>query len=68
MVTTWRLFQCGGGAQWSSTTEDNSGEICTFSGCNCETKVTLVKTTQSRGEASDWFRRPVKTEAKQCQQ
>lgn len=57
--TTWMKFECSGGARWTSTTQDYADEVCTFSGCNCGTKVRKVGTTTSRDEASAWFKRPL---------
>jgi hypothetical protein len=60
--TVWMQFECGGGARWTSTSEDCDGQTCNFSGCNCGTVVKKVGVTSDRTEAADWFRRPVKNE------
>lgn len=57
--TRWRLFECGGGARWSSTCEDDSGQVCSFSGCGCGTVVRKWDTTTDRNRAAEWFRRPL---------
>ena len=56
--TVWMKFECGGGARWTSTYHNYSGEVCSFSGCNCGTLVKLAGKTSDRSEAGDWFRRP----------
>ncbi len=56
---TWKLFQCGGGARWSSTREDYSGEICNFSGCGCGSIVRMIRKTTDLDDAGQWFRRPI---------
>jgi hypothetical protein len=54
----WMMFECGGGARYTSTTEDDHGKPCTFSGCNCNNIVRKVGTTTDRNKAAAWFRRP----------
>jgi hypothetical protein len=49
----WMKFECGAGSRWTSTTEDSSGDVCNFSGCNCGTKVRKVGETDDRG--ANWF-------------
>ncbi len=49
----WMMFECGAGSRWVSTTEDSSGDVCSFSGCGCGTKVKLVGETDDRG--AKWF-------------
>lgn len=48
-------FECGAGSRWNSTREDSSGETCNFSGCNCGTKVRMVRKTTDIDAASAWF-------------
>jgi hypothetical protein len=49
----WMKFECGAGSRWTSTTEDYSGYVCNFSGCNCGTRVKLVGDTDNVHE--EWF-------------
>lgn len=60
MKTKWTKFKCGGGARWTSVMHDYTDEICSFSGCNCGTKVKNMGTTTNVNEASAWFRIPSK--------
>lgn len=54
----WKKFECRGGARWTSVSQDYAGEVCTFSGCNCNGIVKRAGETTSREEAAAWFRRP----------
>jgi hypothetical protein len=58
--TLWSLWECDGGARWSSVApfHNSEGEICTFSGCSCGGKIRFIKSTDEPSEASEWFRRP----------
>jgi hypothetical protein len=56
--TTWMKFECPGGSRYTSTTEDDHGKPCTFSGCSCNGTVRKRGTTTDRAEAASWFRRP----------
>jgi hypothetical protein len=49
----WMKFECGAGSRWTSTTEDSTGDICGFSGCNCGTRVKFMGDTENRSEG--WF-------------
>lgn len=65
-VTKWMLFQCPGGARWSSVSFDDTGKVCTFSGCNCGGVVQKISTTELRRVACDWFRRPGEERLESC--
>lgn len=49
----WMMFECGAGSRHMSTTEDSTGDICDFSGCNCGTVVKFMGDTENRSEG--WF-------------
>ena len=49
----WMKFECGAGSRWVSTTENSTGDICDFSGCNCGTQVKFMGDTENRSEI--WF-------------
>ena len=49
----WMKFECGAGSRWTSTTEDSTGDVCAFSGCNCGTRVKFMGDTDNRRE--HWF-------------
>jgi hypothetical protein len=49
----WMMFECGAGSRWVSTTEDSTGKLCNFSGCNCGTRCRKMGETDDRG--LNWF-------------
>ena len=57
--TVWTQFECGAGSRWNSASGpffyDYTGLECSFSGCNCGTKVRKVSATTDREVASRWF-------------
>lgn len=54
--TVWQKFECGNGSRFTSVTHDHSNEVCSFSGCNCNTHVKLIGTTRDYIEASNWLK------------
>ncbi len=56
--TVWMMFECPGGSRYTSTTSDDHGKPCEFSGCNCGGVVKRVGRTIELNVAAAWFRRP----------
>lgn len=57
--TVWKLWECPAGNRWSSSANwlDCTGEVCTYSGCDCRGVVKCVSATESREVAANWSER-----------
>ena len=65
LPTVWKMWECPGGSRWTtchSWCDETEGAECSFSGCGCGGKIRNTGATEDRDTASNWFRRPCRSD------